>query len=565
MTKLKTRILTTACIALAGSSMLSSAALAAVTQVYGGGSSLIAPYWRQVGDCYGNPTALIYTGTPPTFANITPFDFVGTTPANSQNCATKHISTKYTVNFISTGSGTGIEGIYSHNPDVYGFVDAGETMYYPTVNYGLSDSGLADSDVAIYNGGGTEHGATVVAPGVTPGAGQYGNPLQLYGPLIQFPFSIDPVVIAYSPVYEKVYNPSTPSTPTTYSFNIKSSYLRSNGSGGLHLDATTYCEIFNGQITNWNSPALKKLNGGQSLEDPTDPTPAASWSVPMQIVGREDSSGTTSIFYRNLATVCGALISGNNYVAAGGTTLPSGLLDAGETSSVPGYNKANPNYPAPAIETLGKFTTANGSDGVSKYVAFTALPSDGIGGDNPTTIIQGRIGYVGPDYALPAVLSTNQNSYGLNTATLKNSLGQWIVPTPAAALKSFSVLSPPSGSAATDPANWVQPIANTSPLGNPTVSGGYPIVGTTNFLGYTCYASSKNTTLITGMIKYVESNLINTDTSTGILAEAGLSPLPKAWTSAIEATFESNTSGLGLNISTVGAAGACSVAGVVGG
>ena len=92
---------------------------------------------------------------------------------NSQNCATTIEIPNDTVNYISTGSGIGVQGIYSHNPQVYGQVNqSGAPAYYPSVQYGLSDYGIVDADVNIYNNGGTEgsgsSAATVVAPNVTP-------------------------------------------------------------------------------------------------------------------------------------------------------------------------------------------------------------------------------------------------------------------------------------------------------------------------------------------------------------------------------------------------------------
>jgi ABC-type phosphate transport system substrate-binding protein len=579
MTKLKTRILMSACVAVAGSAMLSSEALAAnkpavANQIYGAGSSLVAPYWVQTGNCYGETVPLLEETSvnppqPPISVTITPFNYVGTSPATSQNCNTTHINTNYTVNYISTGSGIGVAGVYSHDPKQYGYVDQNDTMYYPSVQYGLSDYGIVQTDVNVYNQGGTEGSVTVTAPNVTPTGSQYRNPLQYYGPLIVFPFSVDPVTIAYNSTYEKVFNPSN-SAVTSYHFNVKSSYVRADGSGGLRLSPGTYCKIFTGEITNWNDPAIKKDNGNQSLKDPSDPTPTASWTVPIQIVGRSDSSGTTSIWYRHLATICGALItaSSNPYAAAGSHTLPASLRD----SSGGVYNTSNPNYPAVTGETVGLYTTANLNSGVAQYLTFSSITPNGSNGNvdssgaaNANAITLGRIGYLGPDYALPYVTSTGANNYGLETATLKNASGQFEAPSPATALAAFSVLTPPSGSNASDPANWVVGVAAGSAIANPTTTGAYPIVGTTNFFGYQCYHNTNTALEVKNLINYIENKPINTS-KTGILASAGLAPVPKAWATAILDNFYSNTSSNGLNIAAAGAAGACAAGnGLVGG
>ena len=179
---------------------------------------------------------------------------------------------------------------------------------------------------------------------------------------------------------------------------------------------------------------------------------------------------------------------------------------------------------------------------------------------------------------MPAVLVNGSNTYNLNSATLRNSQGQWVSPTEASARAAFSVISPPQSTATgaydasntsnglrSNPQDWVQGLAPTSPLANPTTKGSYPITGTVNFIGYTCYATAPQTATITKYLNYVSTARINTDTVNGILAQAGISPLPKAWWVAIAQTFLNNGSGLGLNIGTAGNTGACSGAGIVGG
>jgi len=447
---------------LAGASVLAVTAIAGVasattpvTQLYGAGSSLAAPYARQSGDCFGvqqtnagltnqfgtdtgylvqqkNSGGTIIT---PTIIGVTAFNYTGT-PA--QNCASKQNTTATEFEYMSTGSGTGIKGVYSHDAqNQWGPVDGSGAVYWPAVYFGMSDNPLGAADVGVYNSGGTEQGISF-GPG-----GAYATPSTLYGPLIQYPFIIDPVVFAYEPTYKRVVA-ADGSSHTDYHFN--NHYPRTDGSGGLHLDSATYCQIFNGQITNWNAAALKTLNGKISLEDPTDPTPPASWSVPLQIVGRNDSSGTTSIFYRHLSTVCTE--AGNQFASttAVPSTLPAALRG-------PHWLKANAPYGANnggIVDVPGEFTLADGNDGVAKYLgAFADASTLGSaeGGTNGTlndgqTIILGRLGYVGPDFALPYVTNTGANSYGLNTASPKNAGGKFIEATPKAATASFANAPP---------------------------------------------------------------------------------------------------------------------------
>lgn len=572
----KQQMLAATCLSALGVLVSTAGANAAAGDIWGGGASVIAPYWRQLNDCYALPTQLIVKGTPPTFVTESPFNYpgLGTAHTQAQDCSTTHIDTDRTSYYISASSGAGILASFSHDPKQWGFIDAGQTQYAPEVHYDLSETPLTSTDVGIYDNGGTEtQGKSSIAVN-TPSSGQacntnvsgtYANPAACYGPLVQFPVSITPLAIAYNSVYEQVYNPANQTT-TSYHFHIN--YKRSDSSGGLRLDATTYCKIFNGQITNWNDPALKALNGNKSLEDPTDPTPAASWSVPLQIVGRGDSAGTTSTLTRHLAAVCPNLITGNNYTT-GTSTLPAALLG-------PSYNSANPNYPPVAGETLGKFTLATANTGVAQYVAF---PS-GVAGQNgnPNTIILGRVTYISPDFVLPYVLKTNTNSYGLQSATLKDAKGSWEEPTPKSASVAFGKILPPQSTSTgaykstvtanglrVNPQDWVQGTSPTASLANPTVGGAYPIVGTANFVGYQCYASSTQTSTILGVLNYLYFSDINTDAKNGILVAGGISPLPTAWRNAIKGTFLVDTDKLGLNIASTGTAGTCSTAGSVGG
>lgn len=544
--------------------------------VFGGGSSLVAPYWRQTDDCYANPAALIFKGTPPTFTDETFFDYAGNPP---QDCSTTHIKSKETVWYISTGSGTGIAGVFSHDPTLYGFVDGGQTQHFPRVEYGLSDAGLSASDVTIYNSGGTEQGVTVAQfnqEACTPyNNNPYPNPLQCFGPLVQYPFSVDPVTQFYANqgTYEKWIDGQ--GNETDYHFNVQNP--RGDGSGGLRLSPTTYCMIWNGQIQNWNDSHITADNNGVSLKDPNDPTSVGAWSITLIPVGRSDSSGTTSIVTRHWANVC-ASINGNQFTTGATTLQAAGSQIVNATV----YNTSNPNFPG--FDIPGEISTAPGSNGVAQYAAFTATPPGQTTNchNSPAgaavCIEQGRLGYVGPDYVMPYVNHTGTNSFKLFSATLQNSHGNWEDPTPSTALIAFGSIQPPQSDAKgnycpscldwgmrNDPSAWVQGLSPTSVLANPTASGAYPMVGTTNFLGYTCYANSKQKANLVDEQLYLNTAKINNDSKSGILASAGLAPLPKQWRHAIGTTFIHDTDGLGLNMATVGAPGACSVSGVIGG
>lgn len=528
-----------------------------VDTVYGNGASLPAPYFRQAADCYSVKTDLIFAGTPPVEQTVPDFNFTGT-PA--QDCAVTDYVANDKVVYKSTGSGTGIAAFFSHDPAVAGDIspDAG-TQLFPSIQYALSETSLGTNDVAAYNNGGTVQGITVVAPGVTPGAGQYRNPREAYGAMVQFPLLIAPVTIAYDPVYKKVRNGD--GSISEYSFNLR--FPRADGSGGLRLSQQAVCGIFNGDITNWNDATLKTLNSGRALRDATD---TGAFTVPLQIVGREDSSGTTSLWTRFLANAC-ASYSGNSY-ADSTSRLPGVYVDsAGSTRTTAAvkdlvgavWNKSSNNFGASRVfyagndaEVAGKYTLANGNDGVAKYIDFTQDPSATAG----SLVRQGRIGYVGPDFVLPGVLYTQANTFNLQTADVQNAAGVYRPPNGTSVRAAYGAILPPetdstgayvpnsacatgdvSAACRNQPQDWVQPASKTSVLANPVGSLSYPIVGTSNVLLYSCYATESSRSTLAGFFSYYEKSSTINHASLGLLASSGFQALPQAWRTAINETF----------------------------
>jgi len=106
-----------------------------------------------------------------------------------------------------------------------------------------------------------------------------------------------------------------------------------------------------------------------------------------------------------------------------------------------------------------------------------------------------------------------------------------------------------------DPTAWVEGLSPSVPLANPQASGSYAVVGTTNFLGYSCYASSGTLATLTGLINYQESSKVTTNAKKSILALSGLSVMPKAWYKAIDDAFIVNKDKLNLQFSIAGNSG----------
>ena len=591
----KTKLLAGAsALAALGLALASGAQAAVTTQVFGAGSTLIGPYLRQVEDCYGSPTPLVYQGTAQTPAPyypagtetysgsalntggvtplpaITPFDYLGGT---GFNCATTHVNANFQLNYINTGSGNGQLAIMTHDvtDDIGVTTEAGApatTLQYTSVQYGMGDYGIGQPDVAAFTSGGPlsqkDGDNNVVTIPAGGNAGKYGN-------FVQYPISIDAVALAYPPSYGLYTNAG--GTTISLSFNVKKK--NGDGSGGLLLDMPTVCAIMNGKITNWNDPALKALNGALALYDVNDPHKGAGWSVPIQLVGRADGSGTTSLFYRALAAQCGQgsvtyIEYGDNYtytnafLPAGSHKLPGGVIGAG----------------------AGQFLTFTGSSGVAAELGST-IPTPAPGNVN----YFGPLGYLGTDYVLPAVASTGQNTYNLHVANIAanpawtpskpTAVPVGIEPTHTSALAAFgaglnALLPPQSNSSGQYVAaggasshglraqaqDWAEPTSTTvtyindpadggatqtinTPLADPDhnitgVTKAYPIVGTTNAFLNTCYDGSPVAGAVLALFRYFENNALVTSavkTTPGVLVSAGLSPLPKSWLTASTDTF----------------------------
>jgi phosphate transport system substrate-binding protein len=128
-----------------------------------------------------------------------------------------------------------------------------------TVNYNPVGSGAGRSDLyknAVLFAGSDSPIPKKEAPEVPAGK-----------TVLYFPVQIGPVAIAYN-------------LP-----NIK----------GLKLNAITLAQIFQGEITTWNSPAIRALNPGLGLP-----------GLPITLAVRSDSSGTTQNFSQYLVDAAGS-------------------------------------------------------------------------------------------------------------------------------------------------------------------------------------------------------------------------------------------------------------------
>jgi phosphate transport system substrate-binding protein len=142
----------------------------------------------------------------------------------------------------------------------------------------------------------------------------------------------------------------------------------------LKLSREAYAGIFLGTVTKWNDPAIVKANPGAKLTD-----------MPINVIVRADSSGTTAVFTKHLSAI------------------------SKEFAANPGEN-AMPNWP------VG--TKSKGNEGITS--SLTTTP--------------GSIGYLEYGYAIKAKL---------HIAKLENKAGKFIEPTVASAQATLASIELP--------------------------------------------------------------------------------------------------------------------------
>ena len=430
------------------------------------------------------------------FSGALPFD-----------CATSDIQPNLTLHYLGTGSGTGRNLLAASNfQTTYGAI-----TYTPSGGsatfIGNPSAAVYGVDVANWNG---LHAAFSDSPAAAPFSA-FTTAKPDAKAFIQVPMYVVPIAVAYSPIYaqHKV-------TGNTLAFNIaKPVTVGTTTIGGLRLTKTAYCGIFNGYIKNWNDPLIAAANYsalytkkdvlpvGKKVGDPNiiplfDPTfdNATRWAAegaPVRLVGRLDKSGTTSIFTRHLAAVCGSALPvgkanlyqkeneilpyasatldltsfrfdspykpGNNGAGttAGDTNLISGIVYTGEgnlanqgfiTNGTAGSTaEATTPTAGTSIDGNGLFLLASGGGNVRSAIASFSKDTTGSVYTVGNLRFNGKIGYVSADNVLPAATTGNLNSAALEVgetfAIAKEAKKLFALPNAATATAAFGDVLPP--------------------------------------------------------------------------------------------------------------------------
>lgn len=477
-------------------------------------------------------------------------------PPVSQRCATP-IQGNFKGRYVSTGSGfgrdiwsrfsnrftSGLSAAPSTNQSNPFEISGDSTSGWSNVQFAFSEGPITAADLSSTTGlGGYAQNA---APNGT-------------GAAIQVPLYVVPVAISYNRKYGVNTN-----TGVDLFFTVPT--------GGIKLNQAQYCAIFNGTITNFNQLPTSSVNGSPADVAGRYASTAAGGGVPIRLVGRSDSSGTTDIFTRHLTAVCGT--TGNKFVG-NSATLPAAAVGTAL------YNSAG--VLTAGAEAPGLFARAPGNSGVATVVALAPDVPAGTSG----VILSGRLGYNSADFVVPAASAVN------DAAQLTQVGGTaFKAPNAANAVAAFATILPPQSTASSGAFNGTGDLRKNSLTGikvdrsNPldwadvlysradTAGGftartlaappaGYPITGVSFMLTYTCFKTTANRSAVAQFlytnlkkIKYddtissgpanVSVNLLSgtggTGTARGLTAQSGLAPLSAGWQKAIFDTFLVNT------------------------
>lgn len=495
------------------------------------------------------------TPQPSAFETIPSGNFVPTSPTTANpafNCATQSIQPNFLAKYVATGSGFGREiwrnfsnrflsgtpGASNQNPFE---VLLGQPAW-TNVQFALSEgpisgtytSGvLTGGDLFIYN-----QNANSAANKAGKG--------------IQIPIYVVPVAFSYSAQYGIA--------PDGTALNFAAPV------GGLKLNQSQYCGIVNGTVTNWNQ-IYPATTGTASVKSPFDS--AARWTadgVPIRLVGRLDSSGTTDIFTRHLTAVCGT--AGNKFTGAA-ATLPTAAQ--GTARYINGVLTAG-------TETPGLFALATGNSGVRDAVAAAPnVPT--ASGDG--TLLNGKLGYNAGDFVVPAtgaILQAAQltqvgSTTAFKTATVANATAAFATITPpqstasgaynANDLRKNSVTGIPVNRA--NPLDWADVLYSRADLNGGFTArtlaapvAGYPMTGVAFLLTSTCFKKDADRFAISQFlyanVKKITKKSDNTPVSSstfvgtskallGVTSQSNIAPLSAGWQKAIFETFLTKTTG----------------------
>lgn len=215
--------------------------------------------------------------------------------------------------------------------------------------------------------------------------------------------------------------------------------------GGLQISVNSLCGIFTGGITNWNDSHITADNNGVQV----------SPNLPILIVFRSDSAGTTFLISNHLNTAC----AGSSFPWTGGV---------GNTVTWPS-------------NSIGE----SGAAGVSSEIAATA-GSIGYNG----------VEYLGAPYNIPS--ANLQDNYAETHPTFTP---QYVAVTKQSVNLALKAVTLPSNPTPSD-------ILNDTIVPDPSSKSAWPIAGFSYIDLYQCYATAPLKKNIVGFVQWVTSTAL---------------------------------------------------------
>jgi len=276
-------------------------------------------------------------------------------------------------------------------------------------------------------------------------------------------------------------------------------------------------------------------------------------------------------------TVASSKLAGTTNMASGDYWNGSAVVNIGSGSVGFPSTAGSTSMPSGSVGS-GLYLLADGGGKVAS--AISAIPDYSYHG----VLLNGKIGYISADFIQPSVDAPG----GLNAAALQTVSGafpqvsytagtnayvrvdaKYAVPTVKATLLALSAIAPPAltgdtrlvtpvtgttkvGATRDNPLAWTEVLyAGTATLADPQTTGNYPIAGTTQFFGYTCYAPETRQAmvnhlgLVLGQINKnsagnIQSKMIfggTVPSYPGIDVQSNIGVVPAAWATAITETF----------------------------
>jgi ABC-type phosphate transport system substrate-binding protein len=535
---------TASVLALSATAFLSTAAVPANAQIsqndgiYAGGSTLASEAFRQIFDCYAHTTV-----GGDTFTFSSSFNAAGPTPGLLPTaCPTNSVQGMY----AGVGSGNGFRGYISNDPDQwYGgtvtpsasanisittpvpaaqppFVDSANSTNFgsypfPRVDIGLSDSPLAS---ALANVSTTQFSFDPTTGWSTPASTL---------PVTQITLNSTTTVAAYDttdwgnpiqiPAFEVNVAVAVNVSDTT-KFVINSQVTDGTNpvqGGAIQLTTAQLCAIFSGLVTDWSNtttdiPTLDNLgnvspvkfdyanvgNGHGTAQAYTNST------LPITVVYRSDGSGTSFILTNYLHAVCPLL-----------APVASDPTDQYKYRAIFGAVTPGTTF---STALISKITAARGSGPWNATTGTSWIGASGSGGVASTIGDQtgqaGYIGYVSADFTKPysnnahapleaSLQNEDLRIHGVSVPSTTASSLTFIAPTPDSANNAWAdsrIAQPDANSTYNDWNIYANTIPSTvqggvalngqSVLPLTSVTGAYPLSGTTFLALYSCYDNS---------------------------------------------------------------------------